>query len=106
MKTFLSDKTVGDETLFQQLNKATNSVNERIKKLQSAGRTARINEITSSDVSQIIINNKTEKSKEDNPIVNELREIKSETVAAIRGSVVDKSSSGISELRLIRNQID
>ena len=61
MKTFLSDKTVSDETLFEQLNKTTNSVNERKKKLQSASRTARVNEITSSDVSQN--NNKTEKSK-------------------------------------------
>ena len=34
MKTFLRDKTVSNETLFQQLNKATNSVHERIKKLQ------------------------------------------------------------------------
>ena len=45
MKAFLSDKTVSHETLFEQLNKATNSVNERKKKLQSASRTARINEI-------------------------------------------------------------
>ena len=61
MKTFLSDKTVSDETLFEQVNKATNSVNERKKKLQSASRTARVNEITLSDVSQN--NNKTENSK-------------------------------------------
>ena len=59
MKTFLSDKTVSDETLFEQLNKATNSVKEPKKKLQSASRTARINEITSSNVSQN--NNKIEK---------------------------------------------
>ena len=80
MKTFLSDKTVRDETLFEQLNKATNSVNERKKKLQSVRRTDRVNEITSSDVSQN--NNKTEKSKKENPIVNEIREMKSEIVAA------------------------
>ena len=97
MKTFLSDKTVSDETLFEQLNKATNSVNERKKKLQSASRTARVNEITSSDVSQN--NNKTEKSQKENPIVNEIREMKSEIVAAIRGSVVSKSSSSISEVK-------
>ena len=83
-KTFLSDKTVSDETLFEQLNKATNSVNERKKKLQSASRTVRINEITSSDISQ---NNITEKSVKENPIVDEIREIKSEIVATIRGSV-------------------
>ena len=97
MKTFLSDKTVSDETLFEQLNKATNSVNERKKKLQSASRTARVNEITSSDVSQN--NNKTEKPKKENPIVNEIREMKSGIVAAIRGSVVNKSSSSISEVK-------
>ena len=97
MKTFLSDKTVSDETLFEQLNKATNSVNERKKKLQSASRTARVNEITSSDVSQN--NNKTEKSKKENPIVNEIREMKSDIVAAIRESVVNKSSSSISEVK-------
>ena len=61
MKTFLSDKTVSDETLLEQLNTASNSVNERTKKLQSASRTARINEITWNDVSQN--NNKTEKKK-------------------------------------------
>ena len=97
MKTFLSDKTVSNETLFEQLNKATNSVNERKKKLQSASRTARINEITSSDVSQN--NKKTEKSKKENPIVNEVREMKLEIVAAIRGSVVNKSSGRISEVK-------
>ena len=59
MKTFLSNKTVSDETLFEQLNTATNLVNERKKKLQSASRTATINEITSNDVSQN--KNKTEK---------------------------------------------
>ena len=103
MKTFLSDKTVSDETHFEQLNKATNSVNERKKKLQRASRIARINEITSSDISQD--NNKTEKSKTENPIANEIREMKSEIVAAIRGPV-NKSSSSIVKLRLIRNQID
>ena len=98
MKTFLSDKTVSDETLFEQLNKATNSVNELKKKLQSASRTARVNEITwSDDVSQN--NNKTEKSKKENPIVNEIKEMKSEIVPAIRGSVVNKSSSSISEVK-------
>ena len=61
MKTYLRDKTVSDETLFEQLNKATNSVNERKKKLQSASRTASVNEITSSEVSQN--NNKTENKK-------------------------------------------
>ena len=61
MKTFLSSKTVSDKTLSEQLNTATNSVNECKKKLQSASRTAKINEITLSDVSQN--NNKTEKSK-------------------------------------------
>ena len=61
MKTVLSDKPVSDETLSEQLNTATNSVKEHKKKLQSASRTARINEITSSDVSQNI--NKTEKIK-------------------------------------------
>ena len=80
--------------LFEQLNKATNSVNERKKKLQSASRTARINEITSSDN-----NKKTEKSKKENPIVNEIREMKLEIVAAIGGSVVNKSSSRISEVK-------
>ena len=93
MKTFLSDKTLSDETLFEQSNTATNSVNERKKKLQSA----RINEITSSDVSQN--NNKTEKIKKENPIVNEIREMKSEIVVAIRGSVVNKSSSSIREVK-------
>ena len=97
MKTFLSDKTVSNETLFEQLNKATNSVNKCKKKLQSASRTARVNEITSSDVSQN--NNKTEKSKKENPIVNEIREMKSEIIAAIRGSVVSESSSSISEVK-------
>ena len=63
MKTFLSDKTVSDETLFEQLNKATNKVTERKKKLQSASRTARINEITSSDVSQIMTKLKNQKRK-------------------------------------------
>ena len=73
-------------------------MNERKKKLQSASRTARINEITSNDVSQN--NNKTEKSKKENPIVNEIREMKSEIVTAIRGSVVvNKSSSSISEVK-------
>ena len=67
MKTFLSDKTVSDETLFEQLNKATNSVNEHKKKLQSASRTTSINEIASSDVSQN--NNKTEKSKNEKLIL-------------------------------------
>ena len=61
MRASLSDKTVSDETLFEQLNKATNSVNERKKKFQSASRTARINEMTLSDASEN--NNKTEKSK-------------------------------------------
>ena len=61
MKTSLSDKTVSDETLSEQLNKSTNSVNERNRKLQSASRTARISEITSSDVSQN--NNKTKNPK-------------------------------------------
>ena len=70
MKTFLSDKTASDETLFEKLNKATNSVNDRKKNLQSASRTARINEITSSDVSQN--NNKTETSQKENPTVNEI----------------------------------
>ena len=32
VKTFLSDKTVSDETLFEQLNKATHSVNEHKQK--------------------------------------------------------------------------
>ena len=68
MKTFSSDKTVSDETLFEKLNKATNSVNDCKKNLQSVSRTARINEITSNDVSQN--NNKTETSKKENPIVN------------------------------------
>ena len=102
MKIFLGDKTVSDETLFEQLNKATYSVNERKKKLQSAGRTATINEVTSSDVSQN--NNKTEKSKKENPIVNEIREMKSTIVAAIRGSVVNKSSSSISEVKAYQKQ--
>ena len=93
MKTFLNDKTESNETLFEQLNTAINSVNERKKKLQSASRTARINGITSNDVSQN--NNKTEKSKKENPTVNEIREMKLEIVAAIRGSVVNKSSSSI-----------
>ena len=65
--------------------------------LQSTSRTARINEITPIEVSQN--NNKTEKSKKENPIVNEIREMKSEIVAAIRGSVVNKSSSSISEVK-------
>ena len=72
-------------------------MNERKKKLQSASRTARINEITSSDVSQN--NNKTEKFKKENPVVNEIREMKSEIVAAIRASVVNKSSSSNSEVK-------
>ena len=70
MKTFLCDKTVSNETLFEQLNKATNSVNERKNKLQSASRTARINEVTSRNVSQN--NNKTERSKKENPTVNKI----------------------------------
>ena len=97
MKTFLSDKTVSNETLFEQLNTAINPVNERKKKLQSSSRTARINEITSNDVSQS--NNKPEKPEKENPFVNEIREMKSEIVAAIRGSVVNKSSSSISEVK-------
>ena len=72
-------------------------MNERKKKLQSASRTARINEITSTDVSQN--DNKTEKIKKENPILNEIREMKSEIVAAIKGSVVNKSSSSISEVK-------
>ena len=50
-------------------------------------------------MSRNIINNKTEKSKKENPIVNEIKEIKSEIVAAVRGSVVNKSSSSISEVK-------
>ena len=79
-------------------------MNECKKKLQSASRTARINELTSSDVLQN--NNKTEKSKKENPIVNQIREMKTEIVAAIRGSVVNKRSSRSVKSRLIRNQID
>ena len=74
--------------------------------MQRASRTARVNEITSSDVSQN--NNKTEKSKKENPVVNEIREMKSEIVAAIRGSVdlLIKVLAVSVKLRLIRNQID
>ena len=45
MKTSLTDKTVSDETFIEQLNKATNAVNECKKKLQTASRTARINNL-------------------------------------------------------------
>ena len=85
VKTFLSNKIVSDKMLFEQLNKATNSVDESKKKLQSSSRTAGVNEITSSDVSQN--NNKTEKSIKENHIVNEIREMKSQIVATIRRSV-------------------
>ena len=44
-------------------------------------------------------NNKTEKSKKENPIVNEIREMKLEIVAAIRGSVVSESCSSISKVK-------
>ena len=106
MKTFLSNKTVSDETFFELLNKAKNSVEKTQKELQRASRTARVNEITSSDVSQN--SNKTEKSKKENPVVNEIREMKSETVAAIRRSVdlLIKVLAVSVKLRLIRNQID
>ena len=60
--------------------------------MQSFSRTARI-----IDASQN--NSKTEKSKKENPIVNEIREMKSENVAAIRGFVVNQSSSSISEVK-------
>ena len=104
MKTFLSDKTVSNETLFEQLNTATNSVNECKKKLQSASRTARINEITSSDVSQN--NNKTEKSKKENPIANEMREINQKLLQLSEDLLLIKVLAASVKLRLIRNQID
>ena len=42
---------------------------------------------------------KLKNQKKENPTVNEIREMKSEIVAAIRGSVVNKSSSSISEVK-------
>ena len=40
------------------------------------------------------------KIKKKNPVVNEIREMKSEIVAVIRGSVGNKSSSSISEVKV------
>ena len=53
---------------------------------------------------KIITKLKNQKQKKENPTVNEIREMKSEIVAAIRGSVVNKSSSSIGEVKAYQKQ--